>query len=680
MVILSLAMMTLVACNPPAPKPGIPNNTSSPNAINTDPSPSNVIVPNGDPIAGPGPVKPVANPSEVDPVEEPIVRDPVDLGARDILTQLKPIARAGAVAYSEDGNLFASAPDDVLIFEMATRRVIKRIHVGDYPVIALDFSDDGKMLAAGMWSFEGDENEFRAFHIHVFELPSGKELAKIEAGHANHNTRRRVRISPDNKKIADSTADGISVYEIETGEVTWEFVKDKTLNPNGSYAAFDVTPDWKYFLFDLQRISYPEKETLKAIKFNDKEAPFFWDNLISADGRFAVAIGGANGTEQKIFNLEERTLETLVEGVPSRGFAATRDFKKIVNAHGYWNTSDGSIVKAASRPNSYNEWFAATPDGREGTINYEYVNLSEKRGPRTIWGQNPYFGSAGAVARFNRDGQLVVSAGGAGRVVNLKEGKLGSEESVRDSKRREYRTKFGRFPVATSPSRKLKMDSKGYISKGDAKTYIFESLAAGKNPSRGQPHFVSDKIALFISPKMLHLFDIDAKKMLHQIPVKMATSEVSELIESADGKLVLISAGAFDISHRRYVCVLNVETGELALPVELKAPCRVRMTKDGKYIISFGDKWVEVQSVTDQKVAHRFQLETGNEKELVIQDGGTMIAVATDNNCVETFDFVAGERSKTIVVRGTNRTKNIALLDEKFEILEVKGERDLIFE
>jgi hypothetical protein len=168
--------------------------------------------------------------------------------------------------------------------------------------------------------------------------------------------------------------------------------------------------------------------------------------------------------------------------------------------------------------------------------------------------------------------------------------------------------------------------------------------------------------------------------MLHQIPVKMATSEVSELIESADGKLVLISAGAFDISHRRYVCVLNVETGELALPVELKAPCRVRMTKDGKYIISFGDKWVEVQSVTDQKVAHRFQLETGNEKELVIQDGGTMIAVATDNNCVETFDFVAGERSKTIVVRGTNRTKNIALLDEKFDILEVKGERDLIFE
>ncbi|MFT5523466.1 MAG: hypothetical protein ACI9HK_001412, partial [Pirellulaceae bacterium] len=481
--VMGLIFLTLVACRPPAPNAGSPNDTGGGNGT----GPRNTVATEPDPtILDPT----IARPDKSgETASEPIVREPVELGVRDTLTQLQPIARGAASVYSDDGSMFASAPADVLIFDVATRRVVKRLHVGDYPVIALDFSADGEMLAAGMWSFEGDENEFRAFHIHVFELPSGKEISRIEAAHADQNTRRRVRISPDKTKVAASNAAGISVYEIETGEVSWEFAKDGTANPNQSYAAFDVTPDWKYFLFDLQRISYPEKETLRAVKYNDQERPFFWDNLISADGKFAVALGGENGTEQKMFELKDGTLKAAVDGVPSRGIAVSRDFRKVVNAHGYWNTSDSSIVKAASRPNPNHEWMAVSPDGLEATINSEYLRLTEERGERTLWGQNPYFGSTGVAGRFVR-GELVVSAGGGGRVINLKDGKLGREESMRDPKVRDYRTKFGPYPSATSPRRDRKIDGKGEVAMGNSKSSIFDS-AAGKRPARGQPHFVS---------------------------------------------------------------------------------------------------------------------------------------------------------------------------------------------
>ncbi|MFT5523704.1 MAG: hypothetical protein ACI9HK_001652 [Pirellulaceae bacterium] len=152
------------------------------------------------------------------------------------------------------------------------------------------------------------------------------------------------------------------------------------------------------------------------------------------------------------------------------------------------------------------------------------------------------------------------------------------------------------------------------------------------------------------------------------------------MFQSQDGKLVLISAGTYDVSLRRFVCVLNVETGELVLPVQVKSPCRVRLTKDGKYVIAFGDQWVDVLSVAEKKVVHRMQVKTGRVRDLQIQDGGTLVAVTTDNNCVETFDFVSGDRQQTIVVRGKNRTENVALLDENFEVLEVIGDREAIFD
>ena len=66
------------------------------------------------------------------------------------LATLQPIARPGVSRYSPDGKRFAIGADDVRLFDAASRLCVGTIAIGKRRLLALDFSDDGAMLAVGL--------------------------------------------------------------------------------------------------------------------------------------------------------------------------------------------------------------------------------------------------------------------------------------------------------------------------------------------------------------------------------------------------------------------------------------------------------------------------------------------------------------------------------------------------
>src|SRR5262249_7346271 len=72
----------------------------------------------------------------------------------------------GPFAWTRDGKTMAVAADDVVLFDSATGRELRRLRSPDFPILALAFSPDGNTLAAGCSDLQ----------VRLWDTASGKEL------------------------------------------------------------------------------------------------------------------------------------------------------------------------------------------------------------------------------------------------------------------------------------------------------------------------------------------------------------------------------------------------------------------------------------------------------------------------------------------------------------------------
>jgi WD40 repeat protein len=600
-----------------------------------------------------------------------------DHSPKSALARLAPLARSGVSQYSPDGKWFAIGADDVRLFDAESREYVKQIPIGKYPLVALDFSDDSRMLAVGMWTFAPQEQaDARGFEIVVVSVPDGKQRYRLTGLPEQRNWRRRVAISPDGKSVATSNSKQIAVYDLQTGKITWQVHRDELEIVGSSYSSLDVTPDWKYFLFNLQRVSYPSKQTIPMVRFNDQERPFFRDNLISADGKQAAALGGENGSEQRLFDLESGKLLQEIKDVPSYSFAAAPDFKRFVNAHGHWSAETGKLTKLPAHANPFEEWYAVSADGQEATVGAEAFRLDAPGDDAKLgtWGSTESSIQGLAVA-FNDEGAALIESGSRRRRVDLATGTIGEMESCGSRSSETPRTRFGTFPNAKSPDGKFSLNGAWLMGTDGSKKYLFEAIDAKKRPKGVQPHFVTDARAVLLSGDHLYVIDVPAGNFVHTIDLAK-TEEVTGMVNSSDGRMLAVSQGSSRTGHRRSVALVDLQTGRVVMPPQSLGYSQMSMHASGQQLACYGDKWVNLYDCQQGKLSGQAKLRTGIAVSATYHPTEALLFVVTDNATVEVIG-TDGKHKAFVAGRGYELTKNMALI--RRDAVTVAGDATKLF-
>jgi WD40 repeat protein len=117
-----------------------------------------------------------------------------------------------SLAYSPDGKYLASgAYQEVVLWDAQTGVIRQRLTGFADRVVALAFSNNGKLLATGGGAPTQDGE------IKVFEVPGGKPVVDIKNGHSD--TVFGVCFSPDDKMLATCAADKfVKTFEVPSGK------------------------------------------------------------------------------------------------------------------------------------------------------------------------------------------------------------------------------------------------------------------------------------------------------------------------------------------------------------------------------------------------------------------------------------------------------------------------------
>jgi WD40 repeat protein len=115
----------------------------------------------------------------------------IDIGAKSVLRELEPTTFTGAIAFSRDDQLIATADErSVRIYDVEGRRLARNTDFLMSP-LALDFSADGKLVIAG-----GADKA-----VLLIDVATGKTLRRISMPDAVMWT----GLSPDGKHLAVAT-------------------------------------------------------------------------------------------------------------------------------------------------------------------------------------------------------------------------------------------------------------------------------------------------------------------------------------------------------------------------------------------------------------------------------------------------------------------------------------------
>jgi len=134
-----------------------------------------------------------------------------DVASGKELRQFDAHVRAGSIAFSPDGKLVAAAgcPDPtVIVWEVATGKQFRRLAVAHGVCYGLDFSPDGRVLAAG-----SDDHENP---VHLWELATGQEVRRFR-GHRDGAD--SVAFAPDGRTLASGSGDSTILLWDVTGRV-----------------------------------------------------------------------------------------------------------------------------------------------------------------------------------------------------------------------------------------------------------------------------------------------------------------------------------------------------------------------------------------------------------------------------------------------------------------------------
>jgi WD40 repeat protein len=138
--------------------------------------------------------------------------DPALVGADKKPIAASHLSLVESLAYSPDGKILASgAYQEVVLWDVKTGAVLRRLTGFADRVVTLSFSPDGKLLATGGGAPTEDGE------IKIFETQTGKLLTDVKNGHSD--TVFGVSFSPDGKVLATCSADKfVKAFSVPDGK------------------------------------------------------------------------------------------------------------------------------------------------------------------------------------------------------------------------------------------------------------------------------------------------------------------------------------------------------------------------------------------------------------------------------------------------------------------------------
>lgn len=567
--------------------------------------------------------------------------------------------------YSPDGRHVVFGGTDLLVFDAKSRRFVKRIGDFDRSIVAMAFSPDGRRLAVEQLAEPGEK---RVGHeIVVFAFPEGAEISRF-AGLSvptGQGGVRALRFSPDGSKLATSDHERIVVLSAADGSEVWTWKVDTKTNPNQSGAAFDVTPDWKYFLFKLQRIACPSGEAGAPVVFDAKSPKKrFGQNWISRDGTRAVAVD-QDGRTKKLFDLN-----TGAELKESRGFGfgagvMNAAFDRLASVGGVWLVNENREV-------TYNAYFGDTthrgiafhPSRNEIAASFYHLDLDampEKpdilRATQPDYKGAPYVGlwfagsaQSNVLYRFDRNNKNRVFAdwgNAATRGFLLDENKWepAPVRAVHDAT-------FGNVHVIRNASGTLGLSRDGKLHyPADAGREPRSFLPEGVRQLGGAPGFAGDSLIYFKTARsnQFHLVPVEALDKVRTIEAG-PDENVALLSVSADGGLL-----ALGIQNTR-TWLGRVEIHDTATARRLyedrEFSGQIRFDRSGRVFASFEGKRISLHDIATGEVTKSWRVESGRVIELDFSADGERLVITNDNGLNEVID----SRTKSVLVTLVGRT------------------------
>lgn len=500
------------------------------------------------------------------------------MGAQTVNDLLPAYESGSPSAYSADGKVFVMATPDLAVFDAPTHRFLKRVVVGDNPARAAALSADGKIAAVSMANLVAETAPgLVGEDLVVVDVAAGKVVNRF-AGMSTGTNIRRLSLSPDGKLVMTSNAEGINVYEVATGKVTWEYRQDRNANGTWSYAGAVATPDWKYFFHNSQRVSYPAREVSTPLVFDEKEKrQSYRDNLMSADGKLAALCGGINGRDQRIFEIETGKLVRECRRFAADMIGGSSDLSVIFTPEGYW-TADKQVevrIEAFAK-------VCARPDGKEVTVNQvryateTFATTAPFGTTHDRWG-----GGYTAIKAGPRAGQWIYGT----HAIDVNVGKLGSlpVDAGKAPDVLVHRDEFGDFPKVHSPDQLTRIVAGGDIYRrahnkenfpGEPEGNLFASLTP--KLSRAQMVFLSANLVAALTQDTFYVVNYPAKKIVLTAPYTPVTLESTNyqgkpykvvphyrwLISLQKGKRLLVIQGSWESSFRYYARCFDTATGK----------------------------------------------------------------------------------------------------------------------
>ena len=214
-------------------------------------------------------------------------------------------AQAWSLAYSPDGQWLATGNDagTIKLWNASDGMVVRVLAGGTERINSLDFSPDGKLLAAGTWR--------NGNHIKLWSIADGSLVRTLDG---QSGAVRSVNFSSDGKLLASGSVDdpiNLRLWSIPDGTVVRRFtdhqdreVLSVKFSPDGQLLASGGYPDNKVKLWRVADGSLVR--TLQG-------APgTIWSLDFSSDGQFVAA--GSKGRTAVVWRVADGSLVATLTG------------------------------------------------------------------------------------------------------------------------------------------------------------------------------------------------------------------------------------------------------------------------------------------------------------------------------------------------------------------------------
>ncbi len=546
-----------------------------------------------------------------------------------------------AVLYSPNGKLFVAGGPDLIVLDAKSRKELATLDTKGMEVVALDISANSKIMCALLKSYNRTD-EVTAQKVAVYALPSGRLLTHFEVlGLKDNNRMRRISFDPTTKKVAVCNGERLAVFSLSSGKEEWSFSKPEDATYAFNYSAFDATPDWKYFLFNLQRVAYPSKETLGVVKWDEKEK--FHSHLIAPDGETAIVSGSWNCRVLKQIDLKRGEVLKEIKTEGGNILLADAGFGTILQERVLWDLSSNEMVALPTYNNfSGRNALAISPDGKELTLATVYIqrpaeSVKVRPTDTTHWFDESVNGISAACGFGHAEGELVIGSRSKRRL-NLETGKV--------SKR--FQPPYLAHGAAMSPDGTLVLRGSGSLEFPDGKEPVtLLSKEQKKSVSFKHTAFCpTDERGLLVGDKGVILVDLQNQKVLEIQSFKKKKSQARSIC-SRDGYFVALISG--DLNNSKF-SLYDTNLKKFIVEDETSEPYILAFSRDGTKLVRALGQSIEVLDLSTMEKVAAHTLDDGAVKALLSSPFTDTLLVVNKNGHHRVCELMTGKTLYTVAV------------------------------